>query len=150
MLVSRYVQIEFADTQYRAVDAISDIRKAVEYAGLNLFGRYGVQLQYPMVTNGKVIVEVKIPKDLSDSFAIGNHLRGIALYMLKKCGGRYNGRFVGDRLLTYTEVAKPYANMGEFSIIERLDAVASFAKLLECEDSVSNDKVYRIIEILHE
>ena len=40
--------------------------------------RYGVQLQMPMVIDDKVIVKVKIPDIIADTFVIGNHLRGIA------------------------------------------------------------------------
>ena len=44
MLISKMVQIEFADPNMKAVDAIYDIRKAAENAGLNLYSRYDVQL----------------------------------------------------------------------------------------------------------
>ena len=89
MLISKYIQIDFADSRIRTIDAIHDIRKAAESAGLNLYSRYDVQLQYPMPSGGdKVVVEVKIPEEIINTFSIGNHLRGISAYLLKYCNGK--------------------------------------------------------------
>ena len=64
MLISKNIQIEFADSKIKAVDAIYDIREGVRSASLNLYSRYDVQIQTPMVYgDDKVVVEVKIPED---------------------------------------------------------------------------------------
>lgn len=78
------VQIEFTDSSIQAADAIYDIRKAAESASINLNLRYDVVLQYPMLADeNKVVVELKIPEEIVDTFSVGNHLRGISTYLLK-------------------------------------------------------------------
>ena len=90
MLVSKTVRIEFADPRIRAVDAIRDIRDAAKFVSLNLYSRHNVQLQVPMISdNNMVTVEIKIPEQDVYNFAIGNHLRGMSIYLLKKCNARY-------------------------------------------------------------
>ena len=150
MLMSKTVQIDFADPRIRAIDAIQDIRKAAEFAGLNLYSRYNVQLQYPMPTaDGKVVVEVKIPEEILKSFAIGNHLRGISSYLLKRCNGKYDQYLVGNRLLNYTEVS-PTSNANSIPVVDRLEAVARFARLLERNDEEALDQIHCILLILKE
>ena len=96
MLISKNIQIEFADSTIKSIDAIHDIREGVRSASLNLYSRYGVQIQTPMVYgDDKVVVEVKIPKEIVDTFAIGPHLKGVAAYLLKQCNGRYDDYLVG-------------------------------------------------------
>lgn len=151
MLVSKKVQIEFANPKMRAVDAIYDIRKAAEYAGLNLYSRYRVQLQMPMVyDDDKVVVEIKIPEEIVGTFAVGNHLRGIALYLLKDCNGRYDQYVIGKRLLNYSEISAQEAKAERLAVIDRLEAIVSFTKLLECSDEESMDRISRILVILKE
>ena len=149
MLCSKFIQIDFADSRICAMDAIHDLRKAAEYAGLNLYSRYDVQLQCPMLSDtGKVVVEIKIPEEIADSFAIGNHLRGISSYLLKNCGGRYNQYLVGNRLLNYNEIPKPSESSEKLSMADRLEAVAAFARLLERCDDEASDQINRIMAIL--
>lgn len=151
MLISKKVQIEFADPKMRAVDAIYDIRKAAEYAGLNLYSRYAVQLQMPMVyDDDRVVVEIKIPEKIAESFAVGNHLRGIALYLLKNCNGRYDQFVVGKRLLIYSEMSAQEMKTERMAMVDRLEAIVSFTKLLECSDEEAMDRISRILAILKE
>ena len=150
MLISKHIQIDFADPQIRAIDAIQDIRKATESAGLNLFSRYDVQLQYPMPFGDRVVVEIKIPDEIIDTFAVGNHLRGISAYMLKYCNGKYDQYLVGKRLLTYTEVSEPKGSPEGLPMVDRLEAVAKFARLLARNDEDSLDQISRILVILKE
>lgn len=58
----------------------------------------------------KVVVEIKIPEEIVETFSIGPHLKGVATYLLKNCNGRYYQYLVGKRLLMYTEVATPDAS----------------------------------------
>lgn len=151
MSVTKKIQIEFANPNIRAIDYIQDIRRAAEYAGLNLFSRYDVQLQYPMPTeDDRVVVEIRIPDGIADSFAIGNHLRGISSYLLSRYGERYQNYLVGKRLLNYIEVQEPRHKDTRLSMIDRLEAVVSFTQLLERTDEEAIDRIDRIMMILKE
>lgn len=150
MLISKMIQIEFADPGMRAVDAIYDIRKAAQNAGLNLYSRYDVQLQMPMVVDNKVVVEIKIPDIIAETFAVGNHLRGIASYLLKQCGGRYDQYIIGKRLLNYNEIPSLETKTDKLPMVERLEAVVAFARLLERQDEEAMDQISRILIILRE
>lgn len=150
MLVSKNIQIEFANSKIKAIDAIYDIREGVKSASLNLYSRYGVQIQMPMVYGeDKIIVEVKIPKEIG-TFPIGPHLKGISNYLLKRCSGRYDQYVVGNRLLVYTEVEEPNASDNKFPVEDRLEAISQFAKLLERSDEDAMDAISRILVILKE
>lgn len=149
MLVSKNIQIEFADSTMKAIDAIHDIREGVRSASINLYSRYNVQIQTPMLYGkDKVVVEIKIPEEMVDTFSIGPHLKGVANYLLKSCNGRYDEYVVGKRLLTYTEVAVPNASDNDFLMEDRLEAVVKFAKLLERSDEEAMDAISKILDIL--
>lgn len=150
MLVPKIIQIEFADPRMRAIDAIQDIRRAAESASLNLFSRYDVQLQMPMVVDDKkVVVEIKVPEEIVGTFAVGNHLRGIATYLLKSCNG-YDQYISGNRLLNYNEIPAPEMKSDSLPMVDRLEAISKFAQLLERSDSEAMDQISRILIILKE
>lgn len=151
MLVSKIIQIEFTDSSIQAADAIYDIRKAAESASINLNLRYDVQLQYPMLADdNKVVVELKIPEEIADTFSVGNHLRGISTYLLKRCSGRYDKYLVGKRLLNYIEIPTPEVKTDKLPMVDRLEAIVRFTKLLERSDSEALDYINRILIILRE
>lgn len=151
MLISKSIQIEFANSTIKAIDAIHDIREGVRSASLNLYARYGVQIQTPMVYGeDKVVVEIKIPEEIIDTFAVGPHLKGIATYLLKQCNGRYDNYFVGKRLLSYTEIAVPDASENKFPMEDRLEAVSKFAQLLERSDVEAMEAIRKILRIITE
>lgn len=150
MLVIKRIQIEFADPAIKAIDHIHDIRKAAENASLNLFSRYDVQLQYPMPDGDRVVVEIKIPEEIADTFAIGNHLRGISNYLLSKWNDRYHQYLIGKRLLIYNELDEEDKKESGLAAVDRLEAVAKFAKLLERNDEEALDAIGRILTILKE
>lgn len=151
MLVSKNIQIEFADSSMKAINAIHDIREGVRRASLNLYSRYDVQIQTPMLYGAdKVVVKIKIPEERVENFSIGPHLKGIANYLLNNCNGRYNQYLVGKRLLVYTEVAAPAASDNIFSMEDRLEAVAKFAKLLKRSDKDAMGVINRILRIMKE
>ena len=51
--------------------------------------RYDVQIQISVLYgDDKVVVEIKIPEEIVNTFAIGPHLKGVANYLLKRCNGR--------------------------------------------------------------
>ena len=144
------IQIEFANPSIRAIDHIQDIRKAAENAGLNLFSRYDVQLQYPMPDGDRVVVEIRIPDEIAETFAVGNHLRGISNFLLSRYRDQYQPYLVGKRLLYYTEVQEGCRESAGLAMIDRLEAVAAFAKLLERSDEEALDQISRILVILKE
>lgn len=151
MMVTKKIQLEFANPSIRAIDYIQDIRRAAENAGLNLFSRYDVQLQYPMPTaDDKVVVEIKIPDEIVETFAVGNHLRGISNYLLNCCGDRYQKFLVGKRLLSYVEVSEPDYKPTGLTMVDRLEAIVSFTKLLERSDEEAKDAISQILVILKE
>ena len=96
----------------------------------------------------KVVVEIKIPEEIVNTFSIGPHLKGVANYLLKSCNGRYNQYLVGKRLLVYTEIATPDMSDNRFPLENRLEAVAKFAKLLERSDEEAMEAISRILVIL--
>ena len=149
MLISKNIQIEFANSSMKAIDAIHDIREGVRSASLNLYSKYNVQIQTPMIYGeDKVVVEMKIPEEIADQFSIGAHLKGVARFLLKRCNGRYDQYVVGKRLLVYTEVAEPNVSNKSFPMEDRLEAVAKFAKLLERSDEEAMDAISQILVIL--
>ena len=148
-MISKRIQLEFADPKIRAIDHINDIRKAAENAGLNLFAKYNVRLQYPMPTeNDRVVVEIKIPETIAKTFSIGNHLRGISSYLLTQLEFGYKDFLVGNRLLNYIELPDSNQKQEGLSLAERLEAVASFAKLLERSDEEALSAISQILIIL--
>jgi hypothetical protein len=150
-MVTKKILLEFANPSIRAVDYIQDIRKAAENAGLNLYSRFSVQLQYPMRSaDDKVMVDIKIPDEIADAFSVGNHLRGISNYLLTHYEDRYRGFLVGKRLLNYIEVTEPNLETTGLAVTERLEAVASFAKLLERSDEQALTAISQILVILKE
>lgn len=151
IVVTKTIQLEFADSSIKAIDYIQDIRKAAENAGLNLYARYDVQLQYPMPTpDDKVVVDIKIPECIEKTFAVGNHLRGISSYLLSRCGNRYQKHLVGKRLLNYIEVKDSDLEPSGIAMADRLEAIISFTKLLERSDDEAMDAISRILTILEE
>lgn len=149
MLISKYIQIEFADSKMKAINAIHDLRQGVISASLNLYSRYDVQIQTPMLYGeDKVVVEIKIPEEIVDTFSIGPHLKGISNYLLKQCNGRYSQYVIGKRLLVYTEIATPDNCDNQFPMEDRLEAIAKLARLLERSDDEAMDAISQILIIL--
>ena len=154
MLVSKNIQIEFADSSMKAIDAIHDIREGVRSASLNLYSRSGKdkgktgKVLGTVPSEDKVVVEIKIPEEKVETFAIGPHLKGVANYLLKSCNGRYDQYVVGKRLLVYTEVAAPDMSDNRFPMEDRLETVAKFARLLERSDEDAMDAISQILVIL--
>lgn len=150
-MVTKKIQLEFADPRIRAIDYIQDIRKAAENAGLNLYARYDVQLQYPLPTpEGKVVVDIKIPEQIADTFAVGKHLRGISSYLISRCGERYQKFLVGKRLLNYIEVSNIQHDVKELAMVDRLEAVSEFSKLLQRSDEEALGMISKILAVLKE
>lgn len=149
MLVSKVIQIDFAKNGWDAVDYFQDIREATEYVSLNLYSKYGVQLQPPMVRNSKVIMEIKIPKDIEATFNIGTHLRGIYTFLMKK-NKKYSDAVIGNRLLIYTIISGTDKNDSPDKLSERLTILQRITEILKNDDDVSREKIARIVNIINE
>ena len=89
-------------------------------------------------------------EEIVDTFSVGNHLRGISTYLLKRCGGRYDKYLVGKRLLNYIEIPTPEVKTDKLPMVDRLEAIVRFTKLLERSDSEALDYINRILIILKE
>ena len=149
MLVSKMVQIEFANPKMKAINAIQDIRKGVKAASLNLYSRHDVQLQWPMpFGDDKVVLEVKIPEDKVEFFSLGNHLRGISAYLLKYCGGKYDEYVVGKRLLNYVELSETEMAHDSLSLAVRTEMIADFSRLLKRSDPEAIEKINQIRTVI--
>lgn len=152
-MVTKKIQIEFADPMIKAVDYLQDIREAAEKASLNLYARFDIQLGYPMPDEQceYVYVEIRIPESMAENFAYGNRLRGISIYLLKKYPEKYEPHVKSRRLLTYFEIEDTSVEVANTeNEIDRFEAMIQFAKLLKCTDDRSNQKIERIVEILNE
>ena len=105
-MITKKVMIEFANPQIRAVDHLSDISEAVDFAHCNLLFRHKVLLKQPYVIDDKfVILELDIPDEKAEKFSCGNHLRGIGKYLLKNKSEYYRSYCIGNRLFFYIELS---------------------------------------------
>lgn len=105
-MMKRFVHIYFARLDVKACDHIDDICEAVKHVSHNLDLRYGIAIHDPILTEDKdVILELDIPDEYKD-FRYGNHLRGIAAYLLKYSRNKYfySSLLSGKRLLHYVPV----------------------------------------------
>lgn len=84
MLISKNIQIEFANPSMKAINAIHDIREGVKSASLNLYSRYDVQIQTPMLYGeDKVVVENKIQQIKLEIFHWDLILKGFRVIYLR-------------------------------------------------------------------
>lgn len=145
------VKMEFANTDWHAVDWIADLRKAAKSASFHLLSKHEVELETPRIIDGsQVVVDIHIPEEIAETFAVGPHLRGVAAYLMKYCNGRYDKAVVGNRLLTYTVIPTPETESEQIPMVQRLTIISEMAELLKHTDSAANDKITRIDAILHE
>ena len=154
-MISKFVQLEFADPRIRAIDYIQDIRNAAKNASLNLYARYNIQLQYPFVTeDNRVIVEIRIPESKISNFGnVGNRLRGIAAFLISKYPDTYKDYIVGNRLLIYVELdsineQNHSSNSSIITMADRFEIMASLAKLMERSDAEALEIIRSIKELI--
>lgn len=160
MLITKKVQIKFADPDIQAIDHIQDLRKAIAYAGLNLYSRHEIRLEGPMLTeDDRVVIEIKIPeKEVGNCSNIGNRLRGISVYLLRQYKEKYERHCIGKRLLIYIEMdesdqestGSPKQESTNVQELDPLKAIIAFTKLLERDDPEALDRIRRILSILNE
>ena len=149
-MVTKKVQIEFANSEWNIVDCYQDLKSAVQSASLNLFSKYNVQLEMPRVINkSQVVMDVKIPDEIAQDFSIGNHLRGLSAYLMKYCNGKYKNAVVGKRLLNYIDLPVSEDELEE-KIVQQLSMISKFVELLKNNDKDSLEKINKIVMILDE
>lgn len=125
MFITKYIKIEFANPNIKAIDTLQDILQAIKHAAINLKSRYDVTIEKVRVySEDNVIIEMSIPTSICENYSIGRHLKGISNYLLKQCNGKYDEYVVGKRLLFYTEVPTPTISIGntemdKFEIAQR-------------------------------
>lgn len=129
MFVTKYIKIEFANPNIKAIDALQDIVQAIKHATVNLKSRYDVTIEKLRIySEDNVIIEMSIPISICENFSIGRHLKGISNYLLKQCNGKYDKYVVGKRLLFYTEVPTP-TNSKENTDIDKFEIAQKFINL---------------------
>ena len=110
-MVIKKIVIEFANRNIDAVDYISDISDAVTSVEKYLLTWRQISVMGLYKVRNKVVLEIAIPGEISESFTPGRHLRGISKYLLSKKGSFYKPFLVGTRLLHYREyVAREGSN----------------------------------------
>lgn len=96
------------------------ILEAIDFAGRNLYARHGIHILDVNVGDiYDTVLTVSVPDDISDSFSVGNHLRGISQYLLKNYP-EYKDFLVGKRLLSYKVL--PEKNI-EKVVINKSDSI---------------------------
>lgn len=142
------IQIDIASNKSTAYENYADIKKAVENASLGLYAKYDVQIQNVLTINKKVIMHLRIPDSIAENFSIGNHMRGVAAYLIKNYGEKYSELLVGKRLLNYTVIPTPTEKEDTISFNNKLSAISKFTELIKHDDEESKSKISKIIAIL--
>jgi len=104
--ITKKVLISFTCSKIKAADHYNEIKDAVEKASHNLFVKHKVIVRYPLVrVVNSILITLEIPKDKSETFRIGNHLRGIANYLVKSNREYYDQYYVGNQLISYVDIS---------------------------------------------
>jgi len=122
-MVTKKILITFAKAGESFDGRRAEIVAAVNFANINLISRHDVHITYIDEDdhNRGLVLTVLIPDDISDTFSVGNHLRGISQYLLKKYP-KYKELLVGKRLLSYT-VLPELKNIVEKEIVVSKDSI---------------------------
>ncbi len=101
----------------------AEILAAVNFANINLISRHDVHITYidEDDCHRGLVLTVLIPDDISDTFSVGNHLRGISQYLLKNYP-KYKDLLVGKRLFSYT-VLPESKDIVEKEIVAKGDSI---------------------------
>lgn len=133
-------------------DSFMDIRDAIYSAACNLRQRYGVTIGSIECTGDcHFRMAIDIPDKMVSQFKIGNHLRGISTYLLKKSKHKdiYSRNKIGTRLLVFSE--EPETNMKSgFDDRQRLRLIRDISILACYYDSYNTEKLNKIAKVLYE
>lgn len=119
-MVIKKILISFAKAGATFCGRKDHILEAIDFAGRNLYARHGIHILDVNVGDiYDTVLTVSVPDDISDSFSVGNHLRGISQYLLKN-HPEYKDFLVGKRLLSYKVL--PEKNI-EKVVINKSDSI---------------------------
>lgn len=104
------VEITFArpGALFNNTERLLDLKEAINNANRNLYFRHKVMLSldHKVTEFGSVYVTLVFYEGSNpNEFKIGNHLRGIARYLIKKNPDFYNKLKVGNRLLCFRPIS---------------------------------------------
>lgn len=103
-MTTKKIYMFFASDPFKTVEYFEEIKEACEHAKWNLY-RYKMYLHTPKIAeNMEVYVELDCHNE-NDIGNVGNHLRGISLYLLKHYPFMQKLK-VGKRLLYFYEKEK--------------------------------------------
>lgn len=97
-------QIEMTNRMIDTADHYADILVAVGHAGLDIYSKCGMQIQHPLLNDGKMYMDIKIPDCLPSDFESEKQLWRISEYMVRLWGAKYRGMMVDDSLLSFQRV----------------------------------------------
>lgn len=141
--VIKKIMIEFANPKLKASEYLPQIREAADYASVNLKARHDILLCIPQCIDGMVLVNCQVPTEIAHDWSIGNHLKGIASYLLKNYPSKDDR--IGDRLLHYIEVPLNYTSHVQ-TVPDKFSIVSALIRCLNAPDS--DDDVKKINDIL--
>ena len=153
----KIIRIDFAKkvfdspTFHDTWDSFIDIMEAIEFAACNLKQRYGVTVGPIELTGEYYKLVMDIPDEIVTGFNIGNHLRGISGYLLKKSKNKdiYAKNKVGNRLLVFSEEVEEVRKPG-FDDERRLRLLRDISIMACYGDSYSTEKLNKIAKVLYE
>ena len=103
-MLSKTIFITFANPLLLIEDHIDDLTNAVKYSAYNLYTRHKIEIVFPIQKVDKGVCIILVFHKPMKSFNTGNHLRGIASYLLNNCEYPYDKYRIGTRLLFYKEM----------------------------------------------
>jgi hypothetical protein len=107
------VVIFFRDPRIQMVEHLDKINEAVDHAERNLCARHNVKIQGRGLYGNGYAIGLDIPSD--SDFNIGQHLRGLSLYLLKKYSSIYSPMKQGTSLLSYHDANNVIVNVSDMS-----------------------------------
>lgn len=107
-MIRKVVEIYFADPSILIGDHVEDILEAIDWASANLRLRHRIRIRSIDCEIGtrSMMLTLELPDNML-TFSAGNHLRGIANWLLKNKPDAYKKHRVGTRLLYF----KPFVTV---------------------------------------
>lgn len=102
-MVSKTIFITFANPLLLIDDHMDDLTNAIKHSTYNLYARHKIEIVFPIQKMDNGVLIVLVFHKATRSFNAGNHLRGIASYLLNNCEYPYDEYRIGTRLLFYKE-----------------------------------------------
>lgn len=107
------VIIFFRDPKVLMAEHLDKINEAVDHAEHNLYARHNVKINGRGLYGNGYAIDLDISSD--SDFNIGQHLRGLSLYLLKKYSSIYSPMKYGTSLFTYQDANNVIVNVSDMS-----------------------------------